>query len=298
MSRLFWLLMLLPAPLLAGQGDLLERGRQVFIASNCQYCHTDTDNGGSPLAGGRALKTEFGTFLTPNITPDPETGIGKWSDEDFVRALREGVAPDGHYYFPAFPFTSYTKMRRDDMLALKAYLFSQPPVRQRNREHDLPLYLRITPAARVWNLAWFEAGEFRDDPGKSPEWNRGAYLVLAMGHCVECHTPRRAMGVLDEDRLFAGVQSVDGETVPNITPDRKTGIGRWSIDDLVYFFQTGTMLDGDVAGGKMARIIDDSLSRLPEADLRAMAVYLKSLPPVVNGIRRKKKERRRKEEWE
>ena len=291
------LAMLLCVPTAQAATDLLERGRLVFLASNCQTCHTDEDNNGPPLAGGRELVSEFGTYYSPNITPDKETGIGNWSDEDFVRALREGVAPDGRYYYPSFPFTSYTMMRRDDMLALKAYLFSLPAVKKKNREHELPLYMRVVPSAMIWNKAYFEPGEFRPDPGQSDEWNRGAYLSLAMGHCIECHTPRKGLGIMIEDKLYAGVQDLDGEAVPNITQHRKTGIGRWSVDDLVYFFQTGLTLSGDVTGGKMAGIVDDSLSKLPPEDQRAMAVYFKSLPAIENEIRKKKK-KTQKEEWE
>lgn len=288
--------LLIPLQLCADQG-VLEHGRQVFIAANCQTCHTDSENGGRQLAGGRELTSEFGTYYTPNITPDRETGIGNWSDEDFVRALRYGIAPDGHYYYPAFPFTSYTRMRRDDMLALKAYLFSQPPVRQRNRKHKLPFYMRVVPSARIWNKGFFQPGVFHEDPRRSDEWNRGAYLVLAMGHCIECHSPRNGLGVIDDDMKFAGVQSLDGEAVPNITPHRKTGIGRWSVDDIVYYFQSGITLSGDAAGGKMAGVIDDSLSKLPDSDQRAIAVYLKSLKPVEHQIGRKKK-KPHKEDWE
>ena len=278
-------------------GNILEQGRQVFLAANCQACHTDSDNNGKPLSGGRELHSEFGTYYSPNITPDKKTGIGNWSDEDFVRALRDGISPDGRYYYPSFPFTSYTKMRVDDMLALKAYLFSQPAVKLQNREHELPFYMRIVPSAKFWNKRYFEPGEFQGDPQQSAEWNHGAYLVLAMGHCIECHTPRKALGVMIEDKLFAGVQDLNGAAIPNITPHKKTGIGRWSVDDIVYYFQSGISLSGDAAGGKMAGIIDDSLSKLPLSDQRAMAVYLKSLKPVDNQIRKNKK-KRKKEEWE
>lgn len=277
--------------------DTLEQGRQVFLASNCQTCHTDSDNGGKPLAGGRALKSEFGTYYSPNITPDKETGIGNWSDEDFVRALRDGVSPDGRYYYPSFPFTSYTKMRRDDMLALKAYLFSQPAVNRQNRTHMLPFYMRIVPSAKIWSKSYFQPGEYQGDPERSAQWNRGGYLVEAMGHCIECHTPRKALGVMIEDKLYAGVQDLDGAAIPNITPHKKTGIGRWSVDDIVYYFQSGISLSGDAAGGKMAGIIDDSLSKLSEGDQQAMAVYLKSLKPIDNQIRKKKK-KQKKEDWE
>jgi mono/diheme cytochrome c family protein len=285
------LLLSVATPLQASEAQL-ERGRQVFNAASCAVCHTDKENNGEPLAGGYAMKSDFGTFYTPNITPDPETGIGNWSDEDFIRALQQGISPQGDHYFPSFPYTAYTKMHRDDVLALKAYLFSLKPVKKANREHDLAFYVTMTPSARIWKSTYFKQGEFIDVPGKSAEWNRGAYLVEAMGHCSECHTPRKALGALDEGMAFAGVQKMTGVgTVPNITPDKKTGIGRWSVDDLVYYFETGTTLSGDSSGGKMASIIDNSLSLLPAGDRKAIAVYLLSQQPIENSIKKKKKKR-------
>ncbi len=291
------LLLSVATPLQASESQL-ERGRQVFNAASCAVCHTDKENNGEPLAGGYAMKSDFGTFYTPNITPDPETGIGNWSDEDFIRAMQQGISPEGDHYFPSFPYTAYTKMHRDDILALKAYLFSLKPVKKSNREHELAFYVKMAPSARIWKAAYFKEGEFVDAPEKSAEWNRGAYLVEAMGHCSECHTPRKALGVLDETMAFAGVQKMTGVgTVPNITPDKKTGIGRWSVDDLVYYFETGTTLSGDSSGGKMASIIDNSLSLLPAGDRKAMAVYLLSQQPIENSIKKKKK-KREKEEFE
>ena len=291
------LLLSVATPLQASEAQL-ERGRQVFNAASCAVCHTDKENNGEPLAGGYAMKSDFGTFYTPNITPDPETGIGNWSDEDFIRAMQQGISPGGDHYFPSFPYTAYTKMHRDDVLALKAYLFSLKPVKKPNREHELAFYVKMAPSARIWKSAYFKQGEFIDVPGKSAEWNRGAYLVEAMGHCSECHTPRKALGVLDETMAFAGVQKMTGVgTVPNITPDKKTGIGRWSVDDLVYYFETGTTLSGDSSGGKMASIIDNSLSLLPASDRKAIAVYLLSQQPIENSIKKKKK-KREKEEFE
>ena len=291
------LLLSVAAPLEASEAQL-ERGRQVFNAASCVVCHTDKENDGEPLAGGYALKTDFGTFYSPNITPDTETGIGNWSDEDFILAMQKGISPEGEHYFPSFPYTAYTKMHREDVLALKAYLFSLQPVKKDNREHDLAFYVTLVPSARIWQSAYFKPGEFTDIPAKSAEWNRGAYLVEAMGHCTECHTPRKALGVLDQDRAFAGVQKMIGVgTVPNITPDRKTGIGRWNVDDLVYYFETGTTLSGDSSGGKMASIIDNSLSLLSSSDREAIAIYLLSQEPIENRIAKKKK-KREKEEFE
>jgi mono/diheme cytochrome c family protein len=278
--------------------ELIEQGEQVFQAASCAACHTDSKNNGEPLAGGYPLKTDFGIFYAPNISPDTETGIGNWSDEDFIQALQQGISPQGKHYYPSFPYTAYTKMRRADVLALKAYLFSQKPVKQANRKHELPFYMNIAPSARIWKSQYFKAGEFQAETNQSEEWNRGAYLVEALGHCTECHTPRKGLGVLDKDKAYAGVQKLTGVgTVPNITPDKKTGVGRWSVDDLAYYFETGTTLSGDSSGGKMARIIDNSLSQLPASDRKAIAVYLLSQKAVENNIKKKKK-KREKEEFE
>lgn len=279
------------------------RGEYIFHAAGCAACHTDVDNEGPPLAGGRALKTPFGTFYSPNITPDPEHGIGDWSDDDFVRALREGVAPDGSHYYPSFPYTSYTRMRREDMLALKEYLFSRDPVARPNRSHELPWYLSFRSLLRFWKRMYFKEGEFEEVMGRPATWNRGAYLVLALGHCAECHTPRNRLGAIDVSMLFAGTRNgPGGEAVPNITPDVETGIGGWPRGDVAYFLQTGATPDGDYTGGEMAEVIDEGLSRLDKSDLEAMAEYLRSTPPITHRIERPEKssgdKTRERDPWE
>ena len=268
----------------------LVRGEYLFNVAGCAACHTDVDNDGPPLAGGRALKTPFGTFYSPNITPDPVHGIGDWSDDDFVRALREGIAPDGSHYYPSFPYTSYTRMRHEDMLAIKEYLSSRDPVARPNRSHELPWYLSFRPLLRFWKLMYFDEGEFGEVADRPVEWNRGAYLVLALGHCAECHSPRNRLGAIDAGMRFAGTHSgPGGEAVPNITPDVQTGIGGWAGDDVVYFLQTGATPDGDYTGGEMAEVVDEGLSRLDRPDIEAMADYLLSIPPVRNFIERQEK---------
>jgi mono/diheme cytochrome c family protein len=261
------------------------------------------DNDGPPLAGGRALKTPLGTFYSPNITPDPVYGIGGWSDDDFVRALREGIAPDGSHYYPSFPYTSYTQMRHEDALAIKEYLFSRDPVARPNRSHDLPWYLSFRQLLWLWKQMYFEEGELKEVASRTTTWNRGAYLVLALGHCAECHSPRNYLGAIDSDMLFAGTRSgPGGGAVPNITPDVQTGIGGWPRGDVAYFLQTGAMPDGDYAGGEMAEVIDEGLSRLDRSDLEAMAEYLRSLPPITHRIERPEEssvdETREKDPWE
>lgn len=267
----------------------VEQGEYIFHASGCFSCHTDVDNDGPALAGRRALQTPLGTFYSPNITPDPEHGIGSWSDEDFIRALREGVAPDGSHYYPAFPYTSYTKMRREDMLALKAYLFSREPVARPNRPHDLPWYLSFRPTLWFWKQLYFDEGELEEVVDRPPTWNRGAYLVLALSHCAECHSPRNRLGAIESEMRFAGTaEGPGGGAVPNITPDVETGIGGWPRGDIAYYLQTGADPDGDYAGGDMAEVIDAGLSHLDRSDLEAIAVYLRSLAPVAHAVERPK----------
>ena len=268
----------------------VARGEYLFRAAGCASCHTDVDNEGPYLAGGRAIKTPFGIFYTPNITPHPAYGIGQWNDDEFVRALTEGVAPDGRYYYPVFPYTAYTRLHKDDVLAIKAYLFTQPAVARPNRSHELSWYLQNRYVNWIWNQMYFSPGEFRSRPDRTAAWNRGAYLVLAAAHCAECHTPRNRLGALNTQMLYAGTRNgPEGEVIPNITPDKKTGIGRWSKDDLSYYLETGGKPDGDYAGSLMAEVIDNGLRFLSKQDLQAIAHYILSLPPVEHAVRRKKK---------
>jgi len=284
-------------PVAAADAAQLERGRLLYGAAGCANCHTDRDGGGLPAAGGRALPTPFGIFYSPNITPDTEHGIGRFTDADFVRALREGRGPDGRHYYPAFPYTSYTRMTREDMLAIKAWLFARvAPAATANRAHDLPWYARWRPLLAIWKWLFFVPGEFRPVADRGPEWNRGAYLVRAVAHCGECHTPRNFLGAPDRSRLHAGSRDgPEGKSAPNITPDRRTGIGRWRADDVAYYLKTGATPGGDYAGGLMAEMIDNGLRDLDGADRRAIGAYVLALPPIENEIRRaparKKKDR-------
>ncbi len=260
--------------------DAVARGAYLAIAADCVACHTDSEHGGRPFAGGRALATPFGTFYSPNITPDPETGIGGWSDAQFLRALHDGVRPDGANYFPVFPYPSFTGMRDADALAIKAYLFSLPAVRQADRANDVWFPFSWRFLQNGWKLLFFTPGRFAPAPGRSAAWNRGAYLVTALAHCGECHTPRNWFGAMEGDRFLAGTSDgPDGKPVPNITPDPKTGIGKWSEDDIAGLLTDGHTPDFDFVGGAMAEIVK-STSQLTEADRRAIAVYLKSVPPM------------------
>jgi len=268
----------------ASDQALLEKGKYLVFAGGCISCHTEDAKGAVPLAGGYALGTPFGTFYAPNITPDEETGIGAWTDDDFVRALQEGIGPDGGAYFPAFPYTAYTGISREDLLAIKAYLFSLDPVSKRVPPHDLPIYLSSRLAARAWQLLYFEPGRFKPDAARNETWNRGAYLVRHLGHCGECHTPRSRLGALLDDRELSGnPDGPEGESIPGITADKLDGIGGWSVRDIEYFLDIGMLPDGDFAGGSMARVIDDNTSHLTPEDRRAIATYLASLIPGEHG---------------
>ena len=263
---------------LNAQDDLVERGQYLTYAGGCITCHTEDVDDATPLAGGRAMESPFGTFYSPNITPDSETGIGSWSDDDFVNAFWEGESPDGDHYFPAFPYTSYTGASREDLLAIKAYLFSLEPVSNPNKEHDLAWYMSSRAAAGAWKGLNFDPARFVPDPTQSDTWNRGAYLVRHLGHCGECHTPRSATGVLQSDREMAGSQ-LGEEFIPNLSSHRIDGIGRWSASDIEYFLDIGMLPDGDFTGSSMVAVIDDNTSKLTADDRSAIAEYLKSLPP-------------------
>ncbi len=274
-------------PALAAEppSDPIARGRAVLEAAGGCSCHTDFDGDGPPLAGGRPLATPFGSYFSTNITPDVETGIGSWSDDDFIRAMREGRAPDGSAYFPVFPYTSFTGMTDDDLLALKAYLFSLPPSRLENRPPDAwpPFSWRL--AASAWQWLNFAPSRFVPDPARSPAWNRGAYLVHAVAHCGECHTPRNLAGALDTSRWLSGTtDGPEGELAPNITPHETTGIGRWTAADIVWYLQMGLDPDGDDAQGLMREVIEHGYQHIPRADLDAIAEYLASVPPVENQL--------------
>jgi len=268
------------APAIAADPDAIARGAYLANAADCEACHTDREHGGQPYAGGRALATPFGTFYSPNITPDPETGIGRWSDGQFLRALRDGVRPDGANYFPVFPYPSFTKITDADARAIKAYLFSLPAVRQANRAHDVSFPVSWRFLQNGWKLLFFSPGPFRPTPERSEAYNRGAYLVTALAHCGECHTPRNWFGATEPDRFLAGnPNGPDGKKVPNITPDPRTGIGRWSEHDIITLLRDGQTPDFDFVGGAMAEVVKSTF-RLTDADREAIALYLRSLPAI------------------
>ena len=276
-------LMLLGSAGAAAEGENVTRGEYLLRAGGCVSCHTAA--GGLKLAGGRALATPFGTFYSPNITPDPETGIGRWTDAQFLRALREGVRPDGANYFPVFPYPSFTGITDSDALAIKAYLFSVPAVRQDNRPHDVifPFSWRVLQTG--WKLLFFTPGPFQPAPERSAAYNRGAYLVTALAHCGECHTPRNFLGALRSGQWLAGTpDGPDGQLVPNITPDPGTGIGRWQKEDVVELLKTGTTPEQSKVKGAMKETIEDGLKYLSDGDLEAIADYLFARPSIVHDV--------------
>ncbi len=272
---------LLAAVNVPAQEDLVKRGEYLIYAGGCITCHTEEHDDAVPLAGGRAMESPFGTFYSPNITPDPETGIGKWIEDDFVNAFWNGVNPEGKHYYPSFPYTSYTGVSREDLVAMMAYLMSLEPTRKKNREHDLAWYMSNRLAAGTWKNLYFKPARFVPDDTKDEQWNRGAYLARHLGHCGECHTPRNEFGVLQTDQEYAGGQLGD-EKIPNITQHRVDGIGRWSVSDIEYFLDIGMLPDGDFAGSSMVAVIEDSTSKLTREDRLAIAAYLKSVPPREN----------------
>ncbi len=262
--------------------NLLARGKYVLQISGCSHCHTAEN--GVLLAGGRALVTAFGTFYTPNITSHKTAGIGAWSVDDFQHALHEGVSPDGSNYYPAFPYTSYTRIVDDDLRALYAYILSLPALDQPNRDHELAWFLRWRVAAKAWKWLFFNAAESQQRSAQGPQWDRGAYLAEAMGHCGECHTPRNIFGALRADLAYAGnAQGPEDELVPNITPHKNTGIGDWSRGELLEFLQFGELPDGEYAAGSMDPVIEGMRHLTPE-DRGALTDYLRGLSPIDNRV--------------
>lgn len=268
-----------------------ERGHRIFAATGGCTCHTNYPGEGDKapeLAGGRPLETPFGIYYSTNITPDRETGIGSWSREDFVRAMREGMSPRSEHYFPVFPYTSFTGLSDADLADLKAHLDSLPARRRENRAPDAQPPFSWRAAIAAWKYLNFTPARIENDPGQDAGWNRGRYLVLAAAHCGECHTPRTLTGGLDRTKWLAGSSDgPEGELAPNITPDERTGIGDWSVPDLVWYLETGLKPDGDDTQGLMSEVIRHGYAKLPHEDREAIARYLKSVPAIENRVKGK-----------
>jgi mono/diheme cytochrome c family protein len=263
----------------------IANGKTVFDAGGCVSCHATTKDERTILGGGLALRSPFGTFYVPNISQNPVDGIGRWSEADFVTAMTKGTSPSGQHYFPAFPFTSYAKMKLEDVRDLFAYLKTLPQAAGKVRDHDVPFPFNIRRNVGGWKFLFFDDKPFAADASKSQEWNRGAYLVNGPGHCAECHSPRNVLGGIVTSQRFSGGPNPEGEGwVPNIT---QKGLSAWSEAELADFLDSGVTPNFTSVSGPMERVIKN-LAQLSAADRKAMAVYLKSLP-AIEGPKRPEK---------
>jgi mono/diheme cytochrome c family protein len=256
--------------------ELIARGEYLTHAADCAACHNAP--GGKPFSGGLAFKLPFGTIYSTNVTADRETGIGTWSDDDFVRALHRGIAKDGTHLYPAFPYTSYAGLSRDDAVAIKVYLFSLPPVHAPARQADLAFPFNQRWTMLFWNLAFLDEHRFRPDPARSAEANRGAYLATALGHCGECHTPRNFAFALRPSKEFSGTV-LQGWDAYNISSDRQSGIGGWSDAQVADYLATGHADDRGSAAGPMGEAVSNSLQYLSPQDITALVAYLRTVKP-------------------
>jgi len=256
--------------------ELIARGDYLVRAADCAACHNVP--GGKPFAGGLAFRLPFGTLYSTNITPDKETGIGAWSDDDFVRSLHKGIAKDGSHLYPAFPYASYTGLSRDDAVAMKAYLFSLPPVHAPARPNRLDFPFDQRWALAFWNLAFLDDHRFRPDPAMTESQNRGAYLANVLGHCGECHTPRNIGFAMEVGRQFGGAVQ-QGWRAYNITSDKAYGVGDWSDQQIADYLRFGHARDRGSASGPMGEAVANSLQYLTAADTAALVAYLRVVEP-------------------
>lgn len=261
----------------SAQGDA-KRGAYLAQAGGCAGCHTQAKKDAVPYAGGRELKTPFGMFYGPNVTPHPEAGIGRWSEADFLRALRTGVRPDGAHYFPAFPYPSFTLITDADVRDLWAFFRSLPPNPRKSRPHELRAPYGWRFMVGPWKWMFFTPGPYQADAARSAAANRGAYLVEALGHCGECHSPRNFLGGTKRERRLGGAaEGPEGKSVPNLTPAR---LKKWDDRDLKEFLQSGITPDGDVPAETMGEVIRNTTSQLTAEDLSAVIAYLRALPAL------------------
>lgn len=257
--------------------SLVARGRYLTEAADCAACHTAT--GGTPYAGGRSFRTPFGTLYSPNLTADKQTGIGGWSDADFIRAVHKGIAKDGSRLYPAFPYESYTLLTDDDVKAIKAYLFSLKPVRAAPPPNRMNFPFNQRWLMAFWSVFYNPDTRFQPRPARSSEWNRGAYLVEGVAHCGDCHTPRNLGQALDNRHKFGGAV-IDGWRAYNISQDVDSGIGAWTDRQIADYLTTGHTVGRGSAGGPMAEAVDVSLSKIAPSDVQAMVTYLRTIPAV------------------
>ncbi|HEV7409008.1 MAG TPA: cytochrome c [Bradyrhizobium sp.] len=253
--------------------ETIARGKALVDAADCASCHTADPS--KPLAGGKRIDTPFGGIFSPNLTPDRETGLGAWTDDEFYRALHEGVARNGARYYPAFPYPNFTRITRDDVLAIRAYLSTLTPVRNTPPPPQLRFPLNYRVVMRGWNWLFFKPGTFEKNPQKSDEWNRGAYLVEGAAHCGACHTPKNMFGADKRGQSYGG-GLVDGWFAPRLDGAERSGLKSWSVDDIAEYLQSGR--NGKSHAGKlMAEVVVNSTSKMSDADVHAIAVYLKDL---------------------
>jgi len=261
----------------------LSNGELLFHAGGCASCHssTDTDSESPVLGGGLAMETPFGTFRVPNISPDPDYGIGEWTLSDFITAMRLGSSPDGRHYYPAFPYASYSRMSFEDLMDLKSYLDTLPRAQNHNEAHELKFPWNIRAGIGLWKLLNLDPSAVVSMPPDNRLLARGRYLVEGPGHCGECHTPRNWSGGLNNDRWLAGAPNPDGEgKVPNITPGAKE-FADWSQDDIAYYLESGFTPDFDTVGSSMVEV-QENMAQLPAEDRAAIAAYLKNIPALVS----------------
>ena len=263
----------------------LANGELIFNAGGCASCHAAPEAKGEDrlsLGGGLELPTPFGVFVAPNISPDNETGIGGWNDLDFVTAMKLGTSPEGGHYYPAFPYASYARMKTEDLLDLKAFLDTLPPVSQPHAHHRLKFPFNIRRGLGLWKLLFIDPAPVVVAAGGDAEIERGRYLVEGPGHCAECHTPRNVIGGLEKDTWLAGAPNPEGKgVIPNLTP-HANGLAGWSKVDIVELLTSGFTPEYDSVGGSMTKVVGNT-SRLPESDRQAIAAYLMSLPAIPNG---------------
>jgi mono/diheme cytochrome c family protein len=288
----FWIVTMpqrVPASALGPHTPDLANGRTMLFAGGCPACHASPGQADrTRLGGGLALKTAFGTFYAPNISPDAQDGIGAWSEADFVTALLKGTSPTGTHYFPVFPYPSYQNMRLDDVRDLFAYLRTLPAVAGAVRAHDVRFPFNVRRLLGGWKFLFLGREKFQPDPAQPAAWQRGAYLVNGPGHCAECHSARNVLGGIVAGARFAGGPEPEGDGwVPNITQAK---LEDWSAKDIAYMLETGDMPDGDSAGGSMVEVIKNT-AQLAPADRDAIAAYVKSLPPVQGPTPPAKKKR-------
>ncbi len=271
--------LLMPTVAVAQRSDTqdftsIERGRYLATVGDCVACHTVP--GGTPYAGGRAIVTPFGTLLSPNLTPDQQSGIGNWTDDQFIRAVRDGIGSGGQHLYPALPYPYYTRASREDVLAIRTYLATLPATRNEVKANQLPFPFDVRTSLIAWNTLNFRPGEFQPHADKSAEWNRGAYLVEGLAHCGACHTPKNVTGGDETSRALQGYP-LQGWVAPNLTGNSQAGLGNWPAEAIVEYLKTGRN-EFNAASGPMAEVISYSTSRMTDDDLWAIAAYLKDQP--------------------